>query len=124
MWVSTGKAGVLKAWMRTTEAVLCPTPGRASRSCKVLGTWELCCETRILERLEMAEALRLERPQGLMIFCMTSMGRVAMDWGVSARAKRWGVTWLTRLSVHWAERRTEMRRVNGSLWVRGMGGLG
>ena len=31
----------------TTEAVLCPTPGRASSSTKVPGTWPLWCVIRI-----------------------------------------------------------------------------
>ena len=37
MWVSTGKAGTPKAWAITTEAVLWPTPGRASSAAKSCG---------------------------------------------------------------------------------------
>lgn len=34
-----------------------------------------------------------------------------MALGLSASAKSLGVTWLTRTSVHWAERRTATRSV-------------
>ena len=59
----------------------------------------------------MAEALRSERPQGRTISLIWGMESWIMASGVSARAKSLGVTSLTRLSVHWAERRTAMRRV-------------
>lgn len=41
MWVSTGKASSSKAWMRMTDAVLCPTPGSASSSYKRSNTMQV-----------------------------------------------------------------------------------
>ena len=38
MWVSTGNAGTPKACTISTEAVLWPTPGRASSASKLGGT--------------------------------------------------------------------------------------
>ena len=50
-------------------------------------------------------------PQGRMIGWIPATGTAAMASGVSARAKSPGVTSLTRLSVHWAERTTATRSV-------------
>lgn len=67
MWVSTGKAGMLKDWTMTTEAVLCPTPWSDSSSSRDWGTSALYFSRRVLERATMARDLLLERPQGRMI---------------------------------------------------------
>ncbi len=59
----------------------------------------------------MALDLRGERPQGLMISRISSTGTCTMLWGLLARAKRLGVVWLTRTSVHWADSSTAISRV-------------
>lgn len=111
MWVSTGKAGFPKAWVSTTEAVLWPTPGRASSSSSVLGTFPLWWAIRSLESCTIAFAFVGPSPHVLMM-CSTFFGvSCAIFCGVSASAKRAGVTRLTRASVHCAERRTAIRRV-------------
>ena len=62
-----------------------------------------------------------ESPQGRMISRIFSTGSFAIFCGVSARAKRAGVTSFTFLSVHWAERTTETSSVKASLWSSGIG---
>ena len=52
---------------------------------------------------------------------MASTDCLDMSNGLSAKEKSSGVTLFTRASVHWADKRTATRRVNGSLCSRGMG---
>ena len=112
--VSTGKAGTPKAWLMTTEAVLCPTPGIASRSVKLSGTWPSCNSMIISERPLSALDFMGTKPQGRMIAAMSSMLMAAIACGVGASAKRIGVMVFTRASVHWADKTTATNRVNGS----------
>ena len=79
------------------------------------GTAPPCSSTIIsLSRL-IARAFCGDSPQGRMMAWICSTGTAAMACGVSARANRAGVTWLTRSSVHWALSNTATSRVNGSL---------
>ena len=50
-------------------------------------------------------------PHVLIAVSISLTDRRAIFAGVSARAKRTGVTWLTRTSVHWAESSTATSRV-------------
>ena len=111
IWVSTGKDGTPNAWAITTLAVLWPTPGRLSRSSWLSGTWLLYLATKIFERSEMAWDFLGDRPQGLIIFLISSTETHLIFSGVSANSKRAGVIWFTRLSVHWAESSTAMSSV-------------
>ena len=49
IWVSTGNVSIPKAWFKTTDAVLCPTPGRSSNAFISFGTLELCWSFNISE---------------------------------------------------------------------------
>ena len=99
----------------TTEAVLWPTPGRASRAVKSAGTSPPCFSTRMELSFEMAADFVGESPQGRMMAKISSTGMWRIFSAVSARAKRAGVTWLTRRSVHCAERSTATSKVKGLL---------
>src|SRR5947209_7218512 len=116
-WVSTGKAARPNAWLSTTEAVLWPTPGSASRASSVRGTSPPCSAARIAERRLRFFALVSARPMRRISRLISSTGRAARAAGVGARAKRAGVTSLTSLSVVWAESTTATSSVNGS-WCR------
>jgi len=59
MWVSTGNAGIEKACIETTDAVLWPTPGRDSKEGRSLGTFPSNFSKRILDRFQIALALFL-----------------------------------------------------------------
>ena len=74
----------------------------------------MCWSMRICESLEMEADLAGERPQGRMICWISATGSLAMACGLLALAKCAGVTWLTRTSVHCAERITAMRSVKAS----------
>ncbi len=52
-----------------------------------------------------------ESPQGRMISRMAGTPSFTIACGVRARAKRRGVTWFTRTSVHCAESTTAIRSV-------------
>jgi endonuclease-3 len=73
---------------------------------------------------EALEALAGASPHDLMIVWMSRAASRAMASGVRARAKRRGVTWFTRTSVHWADRTTARSSVYGSSCCSGMGGSG
>ena len=106
MCVSTGNAGTPKTCAMTTEAVLCPTPGNASSSSNVRGTWPPWRSTSRRDSSRIAAALRGASPHGRTIASICATGSAAIAAGVAAAAKSAGVTWLTRLSVHCAESTT------------------
>ena len=87
-------------------ALLRPTPGRASSSSKVVGTWQsyLSRSTRI--QAEMSRALEWPRPQGLTMASMSSGSAAARAATPGYLAKSSSTTTLTRASVHWAASRT------------------
>ena len=124
MCVSTGKAGTPKACAITTEAVLWPTPGRASNAPKSAGTTPPCRSSTRRDKLDKARAFCGANPNGRMIPRMTSTGSAASDPGSGASAKRRGVTWLTLASVHCAESTTATSKVKASPWASGIGGAG
>ena len=124
IWVSTGNAGWPKACAITTLAVLWPTPGKASSASKSPGTTPPWRSTRIRDSSRMFRALAGASPHDLMIAWMSRAASRAMASGVRARAKRRGVTWFTRTSVHWADRTTARSSVYGSSCCSGMGGSG
>ena len=121
MWVSTGKAGWPKAWFMTTEAVLWPTPGSFSSASKEGGTRPSCSRNKICESSWMARALRGARPHGRIIASMSATSNSTIASGVWARANRWGVTRLTRLSVHCADSKTATSNVYESACTSGIG---
>ena len=86
--------------------------------------WCHVMEEESFESPEIAWDLRGDRPQGRMIAWIFSTSALAIFCGVSASRNNSGVTWLTRTSVHWALNKTAISNVNGSLWSRGIGGLG
>ena len=89
----------------TTLAVLWPTPGRASNSSKVRGTWPPWqFDQQFGKVAEIALAFCGASPQERMIAWISGNRQPRHLFGVSAAANRAGVTWLTRLSVHWADR--------------------
>ena len=99
----------------TTPAVLCPTPGRASKASKFAGTLPSCRSSKSSARRFTFFALLLARPQVLMHSRMSATDRRAIFCGVGPISKSAGVTKFTRLSVHCAERRTATSRVKGSV---------
>lgn len=114
MWVSTGNAGTPKACTMITDAVLCPTPGSASSSSKVAGTPPPCRSPRrraiSLRRFALVGASPISRIRSR----ISSTSSAAIASGVGARSKSAGVTWLTFLSVLWADSITAHRNVKGS----------
>ena len=66
MWVSTGNAGIPYHCDITTLAVLCPTPGRASKLSKLDGTFPSCLVIKIFDKLEIAFDFLGASPHGLM----------------------------------------------------------
>ncbi len=124
MCVSTGKVGYPKAWLMTTEAVLCPTPGSASSSGKVEGT---CPPCRSSNRRESSASDRLfpgASPHCRISSRMALSPSAAIFAGSGATRKSAGVTSLTFLSVHCALSTTATSRVKASEWFRGIGGSG
>jgi ribosomal protein L24 len=83
----------------TTEAVLCPTPGKASSSSNVRGNLPPCCSTRMRERFQMFLAFIGASPTVRMIFRISGMPSLTMASGVGARLNNSGVTLFTDLSV-------------------------
>ena len=115
MWVSTGKAGTPKACDITTLAVLCPTPGKASKSSKDSGTWPLCLSRIIWLKSKMALLLNGDNPQGFIISRISSMVNFTISEGLLAFANKEGVIKFTRLSVHWALNKTAINKVYASV---------
>jgi len=111
MWVSTGKAGTPKACDITTLAVLCPTPGSASSSSKLLGTRPPCSSTSCCESAWMFFDFAGDSPQGRMMLRISGTRSFAIAAGWSARANSFGVTRFTRSSVHCAESTTAISSV-------------
>src|SRR5690349_18519534 len=124
MCVSTGNAASPNAWDITTLAVLCPTPGRASRSSNVRGTRPPWRSTRSSDSPWSAFDFAGDSPQGLITSRMAGAPSFAISAGVLARANSFGVVKLTRLSVHCAESRTATSSVYGSRWSSGTAGRG
>src|SRR5690606_15365777 len=104
------------AWLITTEAVLCPTPGKASRPSKVLGNSPPCFSSRIRERFHILRLLVGDKPTFRMTDSIRSGVSFAMAAGVSAISKRVGVELFTDLSVVCAESKTAMHKVYGLVW--------
>ena len=65
IWVSTAMVGCPKAVFNTTFAVLRPTPGKASKSLRLSGTWLLWSSINILQALMTFSALELYKPMVL-----------------------------------------------------------
>ena len=120
IWVSTGNEGTPNAWAITTLAVLCPTPGSFSSASWSLGTWPEWFSTKRRESSEMALDFLGDKPHGRMILRIWSTGTCCIFSGVSAKANKEGVMRFTRLSVHWADKRTATRSVYVSLWSKGI----
>jgi hypothetical protein len=92
MCVSTGKAGTPNAWDITTLAVLCPTPGRASSSSKLFGTWPPCRSTMSRESAWMFFDFAGESPQGRMMLRICGTVSRVIAAGSPASANSFGVT--------------------------------
>ncbi|MCY1247300.1 hypothetical protein D9M72_606190 [compost metagenome] len=82
--VSTAMVGWRKAVLSTTLAVLRPTPGRASRSSRLSGTWLPCFSMRMRQVSMTFLALLLYRPMVLMYSDRPSTPRAYMASGVLA----------------------------------------
>ena len=52
-----------------------------------------------------------DKPQGRIMFWISSTESLSISVGLLALAKRSGVIWFTRSSVHWALRRTAIKSV-------------
>ncbi len=111
MCVSTGNAATPKAWLKTTPAVLCPTPGSASSSSKLRGTSPPWRSSNSFDRPWIAFDLAGDRPQGLMISRISSGVSSTICSGVRARRNNSGVIWLTLTSVHCADSNTAINSV-------------
>ena len=103
-WVSTGRPGRPKATLRTTLAVLRPTPGSVTRSSSAGG--HLAVEALDERRRHADEALRLVlveagRADDLLDLAGIGGGEIGRR---RVPANSAGVTMLTRTSVVWADR--------------------
>ena len=123
MWVSIGNAGTPYACDITTLAVLCPTPASDSRKSQS-GTSSPPASMIWLAAVHRLRAFVGARPTSRMCARIRSGPSAAIRSGVSASANSAGVTWLTFLSVVWADRATATSRVYGSRWSSGIGGSG
>ena len=92
---------------RMRLAVLRPTPGSLSSSSMVPGTLPPYSSSSIWEAATMSRALARKKPVERMYSSTSATSASARDSRVGKRAKRAGVIWFTRSSVHWAARRTE-----------------
>ena len=90
MCVSTGNAGWPKAWLMITLAVLCPTPGKASRSAKLSGTCPACRSTSSRAIWDRACAFRGASPIGRMIDWMRATGSAGQRPRVGCQGKQLG----------------------------------
>lgn len=117
MWVSTGNAGLLKTWARTTSAVFSPTPGREVSSSSVSGT-----SSMFFAVSKMFFDFELKSPQGRMIWARRFWPNFAIFSGVVGKSCE--VTLFTTLSVHWAESITATRHSKGVFHLRVGFGLG
>ena len=107
-WVSaTTTPGVWYTSPRIRLAVLRPTPGSLSSSSMVSGTLPPYSSTSMRAAATMSRALARKKPVERIYSSTSVTSASARDSRVGKRAKRAGVTMLTRSSVHWAARRTE-----------------
>ncbi len=113
MWVSTAMVGSPKATLRTTLAVLRPTPGRDSRSSRRRGTSPPCFSTSVRAMRMMFFDLVLNRPMVRMESRSRGSPSFSIFSGVSATANRRRVALLTPTSVACADSTTATSRVNG-----------
>ena len=106
-WVSaTTTPGVWNTSPKIRLAVLRPTPGSATSSSMVPGTFPPCWDRSIWAHSTRSRLLARKNPQEWMYSPTSSTSAWAKASRVGKRAKRAGVTWLTRSSVHWADSRT------------------
>ena len=85
---------------------------KASSSSKVLGTSPPCLVLIKIERSFIFFDFLGDKPHGLMISLILLTGTLDISLELSAIANNSGVTLLTRSSVHCADKRTAIRRVN------------
>jgi len=107
-----------------TFAVFLPTPGKVINSSIVCGT---CSPKRSVTALLEAMrcfALFLKKPVERMSCSTSRRSAAASSAGLRYRRKSEGVTWLTRWSVHWAERIVAMSNSQGERWSSSVFGLG
>src|ERR1039457_1621958 len=118
-WVSTTTPSALpNETPRTTLAVLRAAPGMVMSSARVWGTWPLNSETTLRAAPWMDFALLWKKPVVRIIFSSSARGAVDIAWGGGKSLNNSGVSMLTRMSVHWAERIVATRSSQGELWVR------
>jgi hypothetical protein len=110
---TTTPSGAPKAFPRTTFAVFRPTPGSALSSAIVRGTSPPCCVTIAFAAPRIERPLALKNPVDRISRSIAPAGAAASAAASGNRAKSAGVTWLTRSSVHWAERIVETRSSSG-----------
>src|SRR5574341_923472 len=94
-------------------AVLRPTPGSVTSASIVRGTWPPNSRVSLWQQAMMFLALLRKKPV-VRISCSKVFGSAsAYALADGYFRKRWGVTWFTRASVHWAERIVATRSSNG-----------
>ena len=104
-WVSTAMPSLRpKAWPRTTLAVFRPTPGSLRMVSTLRGISPPWSRTRPAAKPMMLLVLARKNPVERMMVSTSAGAASARLGAVGKRAKSKGVTWLTRSSVHWAER--------------------
>ena len=101
----------MNPWLITTDAVLCPTPGKASKASKLSGTLPSYLSHKILLSSAIALDFLGDKPQGLMIFLITSGSTKDISKGLSAKENSSGVTLFTLISVHCADNKTAINNV-------------
>src|SRR5699024_1738849 len=81
-WVSTAKAAIPKPFVKTTFAVLRPTPGRVIKSLRLSGTTPLKSFTNLCDIFFKYLDLLFDRPMLCMISRISSNEAAAIDSGV------------------------------------------
>src|SRR5699024_1621321 len=123
MCVSTAMVGWPKAVFNTTLAVLRPTPGSASKSLRLSGTWLLCLSIKILQVLITFSALVLNKQMLLVYSFRLSTTRVEMAAGVLATGNSLSVALFTPTSVACADKITAINNSKSLLTLSSVVGL-